>query len=790
MQLIKVTAKNYTRFHLNTKLKHFTLTMDKSVIVVAGDNGSGKSSLCNVMFPWPVDRVTLAESGYVTRIWEHAGQTYEDSIINGLYSFCINGGENLNIAGGIRVQESLFTEHFGVDIQLMRMLTGQIKFTTMSPKMRQYWLSRMDNYELDKLEQVVKVAKEDKKEVEILLRYQQSQLGKYNIDCNIHELTQLAADYRDKLDVLSKLRFPAVDNKSLSDLITAVKTTRKLLTSYQAEYRAGQQLDLPEQLQSLHTTWVGLNTTRDQCVNRLMELGTVDISVDGIPSVADCTSIINNLKSRIKPVNPAYVAPELHKMYLYVSANIHGCFADLADLTYMPVQQYESLCSRITEVTQQLKQLDTQIYQYTATIDGIKEDLLHPITCPECTHVFGKRGSHKDLTMLEDRLTAVTVTRTNLHQTYSDLHATAQSVVRYTQVFAALTSYLNNWSTQYAKEVLHHSPSIERMKLCLSEIVAQLHHSVQNDEINVELRKYTEYLHIHEMYHSQQVELQHKERDTLTAQIEAVDIQMHELEVRRGKLERQLHLRNLIATSKELLSVLGKDIVSGLENMSTGAMDKAVSASVLELRSGLAQLDSQISMYDANKRHHESVSSEIASQQTKLSTINEVIACLDGRNGFIGKLYKQRLKEHVHSLNQILEKLWNYDLVVTIPPEAMTFRFPLVVEGMDRSDVSEGSKGMQEVIDLAFILLVREYCNVTHLPLILDEFGSALDATHLDRAFTYLHGYKVDQIALVSHLTELMHLYDDTQATYVVLSDRHLDKTAMPACVNECLEFH
>jgi hypothetical protein len=234
-----------------------------------------------------------------------------------------------------------------------------------------------------------------------------------------------------------------------------------------------------------------------------------------------------------------------------------------------------------------------------------------------------------------------------------------------------------------------------------------------------------------------------------------------------------------------------KELVDELLVSANSAMlsefNRAIGHSALDVRSTLNTVTHKLSMCDANKQHYTEISNTINSLTVELASINEALTVLDGKKGFVGAMYKERAETHVKALNTLIAKLWDYDLYLSTPPDSMTFRFPLTVEGTRRDDASCGSKGMLEVIDLAFLLLVRAVLHLTHLPLIVDELGGNLDPVHLERTYGYLMEYPVDQLVVVSHISEIQSLVGEDKADYVMLSDRHVLTSALPATTNACL---
>ena len=65
---------------------------------------------------------------------------------------------------------------------------------------------------------------------------------------------------------------------------------------------------------------------------------------------------------------------------------------------------------------------------------------------------------------------------------------------------------------------------------------------------------------------------------------------------------------------------------------------------------------------------------------------------------------------------------------------------------------------MQEIVDLAYKIVFMKYMGLSDSPLILDEFGRTMDATHRDTAYNIIDrvfSSNFNQIFLVSHFESM-----------------------------------
>ena len=794
MRLVSITFNKYNRFNLNPKMRNCVIELSKPVLVLAGDNGSGKSSLCSALFPWPIDKSNIDAGGMVARTWEHNASVYVDEYANGMYSLTKDGVE-LNTSGGLRIQESLFTEHFGVDVAAMRLLTGESRFTSMSIKQRQYWMSRLDEHQLEKLENVVGKLKELKKEKDILLTYNNSQLGKYQVGGDYEEMIAKRDKLKERLDEMFAAR---VNVPTAPDAYKAIVSSLKAEARRNVVYKKALRTELKHvrdyQLDELVEQQTKLKLTRQVKLDRLMKISHTAISIDGLPTIDECTAKIALLKQDINSVAEQYDNPELYNKWLYLSDEIYKAFDALSDLEHLFAVSETSVIAEIAAIDEALRVNSIEIARLEENIRLSLEDLHNPLTCPACNTTFGKHlGTNVSSTSVECNQSIVIDLKNKIalaHERRGQAQQTLTNVQLLNRILVYLTDKLNGLLAGLGTKVMSNLPNVGVCKTVLASTVAALEQSHMNMKILTEVSKYEGYLQIHAKFAQQMTDSSAIEAKGLEDDITGIDTELTVLtKLIQDKQKYNTVLAHKEATTKHIVELCSKDLPLALQSIVLSGLNDAITTTALDIRQELNLVIHQLSVYEANKTHHASISEAIDELTEELTHIQEALTILDGKKGFIGTMYKERSQQHIEALNVIISGLFSQDMQVMLPPEAMTFRFPISVEGTVRDDINCGSKGMQEIIDLAFCLLVRQTCHLNHLPLILDEVGSALDAGNLDKTYSFLLTCPVDQLALVSHLTELQSIVSDDLADYMVLSSMNLSKYTLPSTANSCLTF-
>jgi ABC-type hemin transport system ATPase subunit len=122
--------------------------------------------------------------------------------------------------------------------------------------------------------------------------------------------------------------------------------------------------------------------------------------------------------------------------------------------------------------------------------------------------------------------------------------------------------------------------------------------------------------------------------------------------------------------------------------------------------------------------------------------------------GFIGCLVAQ--------LNSIIASIWTYDVQVQpcgLDSGELDYKFPIEAFAggttLHVDDIREGSKGQQQVINLASQLTTMLYMGMTDYPLFLDEPGEGFDEQHRVHLMAFvkqlMSSDQHSQLFMVSH---------------------------------------
>lgn len=182
-----------------------------------------------------------------------------------------------------------------------------------------------------------------------------------------------------------------------------------------------------------------------------------------------------------------------------------------------------------------------------------------------------------------------------------------------------------------------------------------------------------------------------------------------------------------------------------------------------------------------------SISGDIDRLKRRLKIVEICMEGLCPNKGLIGRLMSDFIKAICGNMNVIFQEVWNtplYILPCAKDNGDLTYQFPVIVgEGEPNPDISNCSKGEQEIIDWAWRWVLLGYHPIDY-PLFMDEIGVNLDEIKLGRFFNFIQdctrGKSARQMFLVSHFISTNGIFKD--ANIVAL---RYDGLTLPGEVNQ-----
>ena len=791
-------------------MKRIIYEPSATIQVLLGSNGSGKTSLLNLLFGLPCDPNDLLEGGYIKASIGMNGNIYtlkaERSADKVHYSFIENDQTELNTSNKVTSQRKLVDEYFKINSEVLELMTSNSSLTKMSKNKRKEWMIRSAKTDFTYILTVYdKVKKKLSYHKHVLAHTSQKLDAQLAIP---EEVTEAELEHLAKLKyTLEHLLLQKEDcgntdysvdkyEHMLHTLNNLVKThltlkrelylrARPLVNS-----RVIGEMDLNNKVQHSLTRLSTLSDSLDEVYETISNREQVSLNLSELPPreaiLADLSTLEFHEKSLEGTPNDVYNMEA-------VSTHIRNTLGDFCKVE-LTLEELQALRTRDGLLAEELKRVVDSISETTYDVNELAHLKEHAgAECPECSTFFYRAEySPEEHARLTERLNTLIERKEEILKTLksnSDIITTNYSGYEY------LKDLTDRTLVPRYKAMVVPSPEFDLVTLnnqLINDIIL-----VKNHLSNVSQQ--TEKDRLHSLL---------KLRDRLEDDIASVEREVtSELDFKASKLLSEK------SGQQRLLTEL-KDLEKGFEELSTltndmfrlrdtvaNYRDEAIKKEkqdiihnkIMFLKSEIADIEELVFRSKERSNNIASMEVELAELNDEYLTLKEVEASLCPKRGLIAVGVRSYMEAFVSIMNTHIKQIWETDLCLTVPDiTKMDYSFPVQVENSPviNKDVAQTSAGQREVIDLAYKLTMLQMLGYKGYPLILDEFGVWLDKAHRDKAYKYIitlsQTGRYNKIFMVSHYADLYSsLSADTE--YSVLDDKNIEVSGLPNAINKCL---
>ena len=301
-------------------------------------------------------------------------------------------------------------------------------------------------------------------------------------------------------------------------------------------------------------------------------------------------------------------------------------------------------------------------------------------------------------------------------------------------------------------------------------------------------------------------EIRNTKQDGVKEEITSLEAELHDLvkaiNYTEGQITGTLKFQHLVSEIRKNLTsvdVLHEDMTERLKVIAKSAHQKDVDIEINQLKHDITALDLEISSLESSRVNLKELYNQLEDNGENLRITKELLRKLSPTVGFIGVTLGGFLQTFIQDINRYLDHIWEYPLEVSKPVDKNgmldpKYRFPLIVNnGKPKPDVRNGSDAVLKIINLAFLMSVRERLNLSFMPLVMDEVGAAMDDTHSLNMYndinTSIIQHTGSQCFVISHDPQLRSVFDDDKTEYLVLDSRNIDVSSLTENFNNNLEL-
>lgn len=841
MRYTELILTQFKRFALN-QISYFTLKPTEQVQLILGTNGSGKSSLMQELTPLPANAADYLKGGGKEIHIEHRGHEYIliSNFESGNKHYFQKDGEELNPGGTQAVQRELCRQEFGVTNDTHELSTGLIRFTNMGPSLRRQWFTDLSDVSYDYAIGVYDKLRKEHRSVVGALDLDKKQLvaeqSKIITEEEQQHLINEVKELHHELERLMELKrrpdrpLEVVETARIETERDLLELSNKLLNlkveSPAHLYRDDWGQLQPLEFNSLDEVSAYIDDLREQIA---AQSAVMDKMVVDHGKLKETVEVLKKQGADgIESVRKKIAAAAETRLETMKGLRLHLDFQDLdpfearrttesikhdlsALVTELPSNETKFFSSgKLTELKQSSDTLQRFMRQKQQELANLQARKQHTdehrangsITCPKCNHTFTKGLSEAEYQELGKRIGLVAE---EIEGTEKTLKQLAQSIVEqenYGQVYRSIIQLTRStpslrpfWDHVSEQELLVKSPRSVMSVLQILEYDIEIECKLRtmNDEIE-ELKKL---LAKSEELGDQNIGEAIEKLNTATLEIEAHTKclaqsrrDLNDFNVYRKQLQEATALELKVRLAMVSFEMLTQESVEALY-LTT------IDQCFRQTQSLLARKEEILKGVQQQKAIVEHLKTTIIRRAKEEEALKATVKALSPTDGLIAEGLLGFIKNFTHQMNQLIRKIWAYPLEVmpcgmsTERGAELDYKFPLMVSTRDNivPDVSRGSSGMQEIIDLGFKVMALKYKHLEHGPLMLDEFGKTLDLEHRTAAVMAIKNLMetkpFSQLFMISHYES--HYGAFSNAEVCVLDARNI---AIPKTHNTHVTIH
>lgn len=782
--------------------------------MVLGTNGGGKSSLIEIAFsPLPPDADDFMDKygkidGLLEQIVHHKGRTYHLTSRFGeknSYSFIVDGGENLNRGRNVSIQRELVKEHFGYTKELHQFLTGKVKFTTMSPKQRQDWISRFSSSDFSYA-------------FSLYNRWQKEYSGQKSI---ADYLTRQLSDARERLmapeDVIALRAKADETHETLEALLKEARSQYEPLSDHHIHGMIEQTLgDIAKFIMTDYPTTENVGD-----LDKLIELrAESEMALHQLAGelkargerLADCEHKKERLEQlgQYSPEELQASMDSLKAMLDAIPPQITEVHPSLLNNHHTVVQELRQVIGRlgsvrktghdVLEINNRLLEKKSVLYRYNGVVEDLDRQIkyIHQCEnteCPSCKFVFKPGVEPGKLEELQTRYdkgaklvwdlgAEIDHVEDELQDTSRIAHLFEeldQVRAKYQNVCPGLFQYLDTFGWTSLGRGL-----AEKLAIFTKDCERQVERNTKQAQYDTLKSR----LDLVKAESGQTVQVIEDYQQALVEYNTLYDLH-NRARARKARLDQGLitwqKYINLYEESEAAYERLRAEVIGYCNHQGNLMLDEMIR----ETKVTIGIQEAALSEHDTNLTIVEDLEKQVQKARIEQQARKALVDAMSPKTGLIAEQVSAQMAGIVGAVNQMIRRVWGYPLYIsagTPGDTEMDYNLPMTVDTQPRSDISKGSTSIKDIVDQAF-RLTGYYCmNLTDYPLYLDELGSSFDAAHQHSLIPLIKDLVDDarfsQVLVISHQLDGQTAFPSSQT--IILDDRNLN---YPHTYNDHVEF-
>lgn len=811
MKHTQLELVGYKRMQLN-QINRFVFQPTEQIQLILGTNGSGKSSLMGELSPLPGDASDFTKEGSKDIRITNKGNTYHLSSKfspKTHHSFVMNS-EELNLQGTVTVQNTLVKQHFGITPAIHDMLIGRRHFCSMSAPERREWFTRLSDISYDYALSVYQKLKDRARDTSGALKLNKKRLvteqSKIISEAEETRLLKEVEEITQELTLLQSQAAPLTRpvHEYEDDLHTGLEQLSKLSmqllrTRYVAPYGQNPlwserrddwgELQRPD-FQSIADITKVVDEyrqtvqTREALINKAIEdHGKIKETVrvltrageDGVRALATKQEALREKRDAILRKRKLGIEGSDAANALSALDSVRELLQDV--FTAIPENEDRKYSSeRLKELGSEALKVKDRRTKKTSDLNFLSSQRQHlevhrnggDLTCPKCSHRWsGEYSEAKYQTLLEKIATEEDLARA-IDAEAEALEKEATANREYGEFYRDYVRTTRNWPVlSLLWEHLQSEGYVTRAPRKVLSVVdtyrADLVLEAEAKAVETRLAELAELIRQAATVGDANLAEQTERLAELTLQIETLTA---ERTVAQQRVNDYSHYRKQLTEAEALgakILALQTSLTQTNADMVEMVRRETLNHCITQLRHTLVRKEETLSTHKLQKGIVQELEAAIARLNVEEEAAKALTKALSPSEGLIAEGLLGFIRNFTNQMNGLIRKIWTYPLqlqdcgVASETRAELDYKFPLIVQTKSNvvPDISKGSRGQQEIINLAFRIISMRYLGLSESPLFLDEFAQSFDPEHRSSASlaikNLLEQYSFTQLFMVSH---------------------------------------
>lgn len=788
MRITKLVLSGYKRLMLNN-INELTYIPESDFQLILGTNGSGKSSVLYELSPLPAHNSNYMKNGFKHIYITHKHSQYE--LISNFKSVnkhnFIKDGVELNPGGTGAVQNELVWQEFNINKEIHELLIGEVEFTNLSPAKRREWITKLSDIDFTYALGVYKSLKSAARDAQGALKHTKVRLvTEKNKLLTIEDLEVLDNEYKTLTDKINNLfQKKSNNNYNLPSIKQEISqknnTIEKLSTTLVQNFPDNKNIkpfdyfdelvEYSKSIQNRINENINLKNSKSKTLLDLQEL-----TQTGHEGPLESRESLNEKLTKFKD-SLDLLFPQIKKWKEFIGNGVEAKNAiysikdTLASiLQTLPINDnnkfnrssYNQAKEKAVSLKEKIEVGRSKINNLHARLGHLKS--LKEQECPKCNHKWTPGKSEQEVTKLEDTIEdfnkklSLVISESEKQQEYIELYENYEYQVRQFRNLVNQTIVLKPfWDEMIEKSYLFESPKIIIVKM--EKLILVLDKVIEYDRINENYSKLSSLLEDGQL--EQKVKLLNsvdkldKEIQDSIQVIKSLDKELKEYSKYSAHLEKYLNQGQQLDELVKSLHELKLDAVMALE-------EEYIDSLISELQTHLAFVQTKRGEKQTLDGIIKDLELDVEQLDLNFKSLKLLTDELSPVDGLIAEQLKGFITTYTTHVNEVIEKIWNYELKVLPCSTAngdLDYKFPLSVrhEGKENitPDISKGSEAQVEMINFSFKLVTMVYLGLDEYPVYLDEFSRSFDEQHRLNAMYFIkqliNTTNYTQLFLISH---------------------------------------